>query len=474
MSQSCRWSRFFVFIVLLVTSIVRASMADPEPLNWSTIPQSQLPEMLTAAVWRLRHELAEGKVLVVPVNAHLNRSAGGWGFENHATETLTQVLSICGFDAVVCGQHHTTLRDQGKTLSQRIRMLLGEYDASLLILCEYSPSIGECKGYIALDAYGKTGGLIPMGHITMGVSKSDDDYFSCTPPQNRRIADWSREQLGKKVRRGECWDLPAEAMLKNGCWKGIPPNPYDFGRRLASTEGAFPGDVVVKSPLKHCVVVYKPAGRGSYHVLHTNWMWGKEEGRRVAWARLSELSKHTVYRVHSSPEDRKAFSSRVADAKRLSPSDFPVEPKKAKSVGRPSRSLVSKETIAVFDGKLTEKLVRLSDEGRLASTAFLLPALEGKYLVQRIDGSGSMQILSTARLQETRPKFVQLSHLPLLDRACIARTVAQLEPSNTGAQAFVALYLIAAGRADKAQEYVVRAGGDGEKLLKLLEKDLRK
>ncbi len=62
------------------------------------------------------------------------------------------------------------------------------------------------------------------------------------PALNTAIIDYVKKNVGKKVDRGECWDLAAQALNSTGAkWDGS----YQFGRQInAKTECIFPGDII--------------------------------------------------------------------------------------------------------------------------------------------------------------------------------------------------------------------------------------
>ena len=62
------------------------------------------------------------------------------------------------------------------------------------------------------------------------------------PPLNQRVVDFVREHVGRRVGRGECWDLAAGALDAAGAkWDG----DYAFGRKLdPEREAILPGVIV--------------------------------------------------------------------------------------------------------------------------------------------------------------------------------------------------------------------------------------
>src|SRR5258708_3808675 len=62
------------------------------------------------------------------------------------------------------------------------------------------------------------------------------------PPFNQRIIDFVNTVMGKKVGRGECWDLAHDALNKNDAkWDGS----LKFGKLVdPQKDTIYPGDVI--------------------------------------------------------------------------------------------------------------------------------------------------------------------------------------------------------------------------------------
>lgn len=117
------------------------------------------------------------------------------------------------------------------------------------------------------------------------------------PALNQRIVDYTVAQEGKKVDRGECWDLAAQALNGAGAkWDGM----YGFGRAYdPKKEPVLPGDIVQFegvtmehrtessitqfSFMKHTAVVVAVQATGEVTIMHQNF--GKA-GRKVSSLRL--------------------------------------------------------------------------------------------------------------------------------------------------------------------------------------------
>ena len=111
--------------------------------------------------------------------------------------------------------------------------------------------------------------------------------FTCdsVPPLNQKIVSYVQASLGKKVGRGECWDLAAQALNTNHAkWNG----KLTYGR-LANykTECIYPGDIIqfenvmtetvsangrfIEQMQHHTAVVYEVHGKGNYTIAHQNY-----------------------------------------------------------------------------------------------------------------------------------------------------------------------------------------------------------
>src|ERR1700754_2264222 len=76
------------------------------------------------------------------------------------------------------------------------------------------------------------------------VYTTKTSVYACdnVPELNKKIISFVKTKIGKKVGRGECWDLAAEALNTNGAkWDG----DYGFGREInLKKECVYPGDIM--------------------------------------------------------------------------------------------------------------------------------------------------------------------------------------------------------------------------------------
>ena len=82
--------------------------------------------------------------------------------------------------------------------------------------------------------------FLTLSIFISGLAISQDmDLF--LPPANAIVIDYVNRNIGKKVDRGECWDLAAQALIHANAKH---PDTYVFGRALRKGEEVYPGDIV--------------------------------------------------------------------------------------------------------------------------------------------------------------------------------------------------------------------------------------
>lgn len=105
-----------------------------------------------------------------------------------------------------------------------------------------------------------------------------------TPPLNAKIVKYVSTVIGKKVDRGECWDLAYQALTRyNAAWDG----KYKYGRKINyHREKIYPGDIIqfsrvqikykkgnaqyVESYPHHTSIVYEMLGKHKFKMAHQN------------------------------------------------------------------------------------------------------------------------------------------------------------------------------------------------------------
>jgi hypothetical protein len=138
-------------------------------------------------------------------------------------------------------------------------------------------------------------------------------YTNCdrVPELNKKIISHVKTKIGKKVGRGECWDLAAEALNTVGAnWD----KNYAFGKEIDSAiECVYPGDIIqfegVEVEYKkgtttyyeelahHTAIVFQVKDKGNFIMAEQNT---SSAGKKVALNPLElkniKKGKYTVYR----------------------------------------------------------------------------------------------------------------------------------------------------------------------------------
>lgn len=111
------------------------------------------------------------------------------------------------------------------------------------------------------------------------------------PSVNQEIIRFVDSKIGKKVGRGQCWDLAAEALNKVGAkWDGS----FRFGKLVdPKVDVIFPGDIIQFKGVKlkyqegdrvywelmkqHTAIVYKVKGKGVFDIAHQNTAFSRKK-----------------------------------------------------------------------------------------------------------------------------------------------------------------------------------------------------
>jgi len=118
------------------------------------------------------------------------------------------------------------------------------------------------------------------------------------PELNKEIIKYVKSVKGKKVDRGECWDLANQALILVGAdWD----KAYVYGTKIDPlTEDVFPGDLIQFENVKvrykegnttftelmpqHTAIVYQVLDKGIYEIAHQNTEFS---GRKVGLSKLN-------------------------------------------------------------------------------------------------------------------------------------------------------------------------------------------
>ncbi|MEO9805302.1 MAG: CHAP domain-containing protein [Reichenbachiella sp.] len=132
------------------------------------------------------------------------------------------------------------------------------------------------------------------------------------PDLNAKIITYVDSVMGKKVDRGECWDLAAGALAYSGAYfdRSSMKTVTIYGRKLnPKKEDIIPGDLIQFENIEmkwtvgnttysaamgqHTAIVYKVNDTGDFEIAHQNTSdWGKKVG--VSNFNLNHVTKGKV------------------------------------------------------------------------------------------------------------------------------------------------------------------------------------
>lgn len=135
--------------------------------------------------------------------------------------------------------------------------------------------------------------------IVLGFTSYSQDSI---PGLNKKVIDYVKTTIGKKVDRGECWDLANKALTLIGADWDLQ---YKYGKLLnPKKDDIYPGDIIqfegVKVKYKkgnatytesmehHTAIVFRVIEKGVYELAHQNTGFS---GRKVG---LSTLDFSTI------------------------------------------------------------------------------------------------------------------------------------------------------------------------------------
>lgn len=138
------------------------------------------------------------------------------------------------------------------------------------------------------------------------------NFKSDLPDLNAKIITYVDSVMGKKVDRGECWDLAAGALAYSGAYfdRSSQKTITIYGRRLnTKKEEVLPGDLIqfenvdmkwtegnttyTSSMGQHTAIVYKVNAPGDFEIAHQNTsQWGKKVG--VSNFNLNHVTKGKI------------------------------------------------------------------------------------------------------------------------------------------------------------------------------------
>jgi hypothetical protein len=92
--RQCHWRVIFGFLAIAIMTACWSApcVADAPVIDWSTVPESRVPEMLSVGLHRLRSQLSKGRFLAVPFNVHRDSARmRDWDFESYASFMLLTI-----------------------------------------------------------------------------------------------------------------------------------------------------------------------------------------------------------------------------------------------------------------------------------------------------------------------------------------------------------------------------------------------
>lgn len=126
---------------------------------------------------------------------------------------------------------------------------------------------------------------------------------------NQKILNLAKQKIGKKIDRGECWDLANYVLTEtNAEWDGL----YEYGRLLSKDECIMPGDIIqfknvkvvtkiknvtqTQSMVHHTAMIYQVYSKTEVSILEQNTA---EFGRKIGESKLdfSKIVKGT-YKIY--------------------------------------------------------------------------------------------------------------------------------------------------------------------------------
>jgi hypothetical protein len=135
--------------------------------------------------------------------------------------------------------------------------------------------------------------------LLLGFSFLENTQAQANIPElNKQVISYVKSVIGKKVERGECWDLANQALtLINADWD----KRYIYGNKIdPKIDKVFPGDMIqfenVKIQYKkenttytelmphHTAIIYKVLGKGVFEIAHQNTEFSK---RKVGISQLN-------------------------------------------------------------------------------------------------------------------------------------------------------------------------------------------
>lgn len=126
------------------------------------------------------------------------------------------------------------------------------------------------------------------------------------PGINKKVVEYVDTVIGKKVDRGECWDLAAAALDYAGAYldRSSKSSIYIFGKVIdPKKESVYPGDIIQIENMKleyskgnmvftetmthHTAIIYSVEGNNIYKIAHQNTSFS---GKKVGISELNMIN----------------------------------------------------------------------------------------------------------------------------------------------------------------------------------------
>lgn len=307
-------SATYLALAVLLASLPQAPAQD------SRAPRLQ--QVLDASVTELCEKLEPGPCLVLSPQIP-EHPALSWRLAQHLQATLQIALASRGFPIRSAERVEADLKARARKPKQSSKWPRDPYapprfrpgsrvvgqaaklsDATWILTC--TAKIGDKSSSLELRMYeASTRRRKATERIKLDTMELSQERN--TPAANARVIAWVRARQGKKIGRGECWDLADQAIDGLGLAR---PGTSEWGKLLPKGAAYFPGDVIqwfkAESGRLHTAVIDGSTAPGHVRVLHQNWASGQERGRKVGPGRYApkDLAKARVYRPHAPAKDQ--------------------------------------------------------------------------------------------------------------------------------------------------------------------------
>ncbi len=306
------------YVLALLTVFVPAQGSKSDRIrvrDWDAIPVSTLQAKVAEACATLSESVSELKFVVTPFQGNAAKQ-NPWRIETFVQRLVRRELKVLGCDVVdstpflddVRQRLRKTKKLKGKAVdgplpklkftNKMIGRAAQTSGAEFVVvgLCKF----GSKKSKITLRIY-RGSPCRRLASAVFSIATRELGLERNTPATNRKVIAWVEQNIGKKIDRGECWDLANRAFATLGIRR--PGGAIVWGELVPPGAAILPGDIIQWDRKEtggrhHTVVVYDVPRPGQVKVLHQNWARGAERGRVVGPGSfgVADLTKARVYR----------------------------------------------------------------------------------------------------------------------------------------------------------------------------------